>query len=123
MLGEAKNDVLFHGWQVDMIDDLNAYNPISIENLMNPSYYDLIGQEPFQLSEDLFNELVNRTLSKLRYEVANNQLELRINQRRNLITDCLIQDNRSELRISIRNTLFLLIKKKDRNQDDKRFSD
>ncbi|CAF4871308.1 unnamed protein product, partial [Rotaria sp. Silwood2] len=24
MLGEAKNDVLFHGWQVDMIDDLNT---------------------------------------------------------------------------------------------------
>ncbi|CAF2399390.1 unnamed protein product [Rotaria sp. Silwood2] len=123
MLGEAKNNVLFHGWQVDMIDDLNAYNPISIENLMNSSYYDLIVQEPFQLSEDLFNELVNRTLSKLRYEVANNQLESRINQRRNIITDCLIQDNRSELRVLIRDKLFLLIKKIYRDQDDKRFSD
>ncbi|CAM4941343.1 unnamed protein product [Rotaria socialis] len=123
MLGEAKNDVLFHGWQVDMIDDLNAYNPISIETLMNPSYYNLITQEPFKLSGNLFDELVNRTLSKFRYQVANNQLESKINQRRNIITDCLIEDNQSELRSLIRDKLFILIENIHHDRADKRFSD
>ncbi|CAF1219524.1 unnamed protein product, partial [Didymodactylos carnosus] len=123
MLGEAKNDILFHGWLVHMIDDLNAYNPISIENLMNPSYYDLVAQEPFKLSEKLFNELVDRTLSKLRYEVTNNQLESRINQRRNTIINCLVQDNHSRLRRSVRENLFLLIQKIHHDRADKRFSD
>ena len=123
MLWEAKNDVLFHGWAIDMIDDLNTYNPISIETLMNPSYYHLITQEPFQLSEALFNELVNRTLSKLRYEVANNQLESRINQRRNTIINYLTQNNQSSLRTLIRNCLFQLIQTIQHERTDKRFSD
>jgi hypothetical protein len=123
MLGEAKNDVLFNGWIVHMVNDLNVYNPVSIETLMNPSYYDLIAQKSFELSENLFDELVNRTLSKLRYEVTNNQLELRINQRRNTIINCLLQENPSGIRSAIRENLLLLIQKIKHDRADKRFLD
>lgn len=87
MLHEASNDVLFDNWSIDMIDDLNAHSLMAFDSVMNPSYTALIIGQKFFMSECLFDELIERCLSKFRYDVINKQVEARINQRRNQIID------------------------------------
>ncbi|CAF3450207.1 unnamed protein product, partial [Rotaria sp. Silwood2] len=111
MLAEATNDVLFDNWSIDMIDDLNAQELIHQEVIRNPSYLALINNEQFSLSECLFDEMIERCLSKFYYGVTNRETESRINRRRNKIIDSLvITDTVFSLRRIVQEKLATLMK-------------
>ena len=99
ILDVATNDILFDNWSVDMIDDLNVNKLIPIDLVMNPSYKVLVTHQQFIMSECVFGDMIERCLSKCRYNVSNKQTEARRNQRRNAIIDCLsIADTQFSLR-------------------------
>ena len=111
MLQEATNDVLFDNWSIDMINDLNDHHLLPIETVMNSSYETLMNVQEFDISEGLFNEMIERCLSKFHYTLVNKQAESKINQRRNSIIDYLTTtDNQFNLRHIIKEKLTILMK-------------
>ncbi|CAF0841320.1 unnamed protein product [Didymodactylos carnosus] len=96
MLNQVTNEILFNDWSVDMIDDLNKHELISQDALRNPSYQYLASRNQFMPSDCLFNELIDRCLSKFRYNVANKDLEMKINLRRNDIIEYFTQTDSDE---------------------------
>ena len=115
LLNQITNDVLFSNWSVDMIDDINDDKIIPNNVLENPSYRNLVLQPQYLLSECMFNDLVDRCLSKFRYNVSHKNDEERINTRRLMIFQQIIQPNDNlrsidfPLRSIIENTLMMLI--------------
>ncbi len=84
LLNQITNDILFNGWSADMIDDLNGRNIIPKHILESPSYRDLVLQQQFPFFE-MFDDLVDRCLSKFRYIVSQKTDQERINSRRNML--------------------------------------
>ncbi|CAF1035564.1 unnamed protein product [Rotaria sordida] len=134
LLNQINNDVLFSGWLIDMIDDLNDQELISKQVLNNPSYQNLVLQPEFCLSEcifdgdihrcqlnfhlfdNIFDELVDRCLSKFRY--INFQIidEEYISERRHMLLQHIIEHRNNStlknfhLRSIIIEYLMILIK-------------
>ncbi|CAF2771043.1 unnamed protein product [Rotaria sp. Silwood2] len=130
MLNQIANEVLFNGWSSVMIDDLNKHKLISQTIVFNPSYRELIIHPDFQLSERIFDELIDKSLTKCRYTVIQNQQEFEINRRRNRILDYLTKSNNEHnkeqqlLRSTIRDRLSTLIHLVTvRNHDQRQFVD
>ncbi len=90
MLDQANNDVLFNNWSIDMIDNLNTERFISKDLILNPSYLLLITNKEFLMTDCLFDEMIERCLSKIHYTIINQQDEYKINERRNTIMNSLI---------------------------------
>lgn len=121
LLNQTSNDVLFSKWAVNMIDDLNDRVMFPKTVFTNPSYQDLVLQPEYHLSECLFNDLVDRCLSKFRYIVSRKTDEVRINARRHMIFQHIIEPSdrpRSSgfsLRSIVENNLILLVGQIERN--------
>ncbi|CAF1094104.1 unnamed protein product [Rotaria sordida] len=116
MLNQVTNNVLFDNWPVDMIDDLNSHEYIPRKLLQNPSYLELISHSLFSLSDCLFDELVDRCLTKFRYSTFYTDDEKRINFRRNQIMNILIKqydntidENNLHLRSIVQHNLIEII--------------
>ncbi|CAF3368108.1 unnamed protein product [Rotaria socialis] len=135
LLNQITNDVLFGGWLVDMIDDLNDRELIPKHILDNPSYNDLACQPEYRLSEcrfdgdnhlcsskfnlfdTIFDEVVDRCLSKFRYINFRKTDEENISERRSMLLQRIIEhrinstSNGLHLRSIIIENLMILIKK------------
>ncbi|CAF1231023.1 unnamed protein product, partial [Didymodactylos carnosus] len=81
LLNQVTNDVLFNGWDIVMIEDLNEHKLIPQEILINPSYLQLIADDRFRFDECTFDERINRCFTKFRYIVSCKQYEHHINDR------------------------------------------
>ena len=92
LLNQINNDVLFNNWSNEMIDDLNNGQCMEKDVLFNPSYRNLLLQPQCVLSKSMFNEPVDRCLSKFRYNVPDKNDEQRINTRRHSIFQNLIEE-------------------------------
>ncbi|CAF0807414.1 unnamed protein product [Didymodactylos carnosus] len=93
LLNNEKNDVLFNGWSVDMIDDLNENSEkvrITANILQNPTYQDVMKDAQYSASGFMFPELLDRCLSKFRYTITNTSLQMNINTRRDNLLQSLI---------------------------------
>ncbi|UJR36511.1 hypothetical protein I4U23_029232 [Adineta vaga] len=112
MLNQTTNEVLFNGWSTLMINDLNEHKLIPKTILLNPSYHDLITHPYFLLSECLFDELIDRCLTKFRYTVTRKDLLSQINIRRNQIIEHLtIMIESQSLRSIIQENLLKILEK------------
>ncbi|CAF2215640.1 unnamed protein product, partial [Rotaria magnacalcarata] len=135
LLNQITNDVLFGGWLVDMIDDLNDRELIPKQILDNPSYNDLACQPEYRLSEcrfdgddhlcpskfnlfdNIFDELVDRCLSKFRYINFRKTDEENISERRSMLLQRIVEhrnnstSNGLHLRSIIIENLMILIKR------------
>ncbi|CAF1040574.1 unnamed protein product, partial [Didymodactylos carnosus] len=135
LLNQTNNDVLFSGWLNDMIDDLNDRELIRPDILNNPSYQYLVQQPEFciyeckcdedvqqclsrsHLSDNTFDELVDRALSKFRYIVTQAKDEEHISERRHMLLQYITEHrNDSTLKephlrsIIIKNVIMLIEK-------------
>lgn len=79
LLNQTDNDVLFHDWPTDMIDDLNTTTIFPRDLIENPSYSN------FECTPNMFDELIDRCLAKFRYVTSWHDDEMKINQRRTQI--------------------------------------
>ncbi|CAF3297892.1 unnamed protein product [Rotaria sp. Silwood2] len=135
LVNQVTNDVLFSGWLIDMIDNLNDRQLISKEVLTNPSYHNLVLQQEFRLSEcvfdgdvhqcltkfnlfdNIFDELVDRCLSKFRYINFQAKDEEYISERRYILLQHIIEHRNNStskslhLRSIIIKYLMILIEK------------
>ncbi|CAF2688686.1 unnamed protein product [Rotaria sp. Silwood2] len=109
LINQVNNDVLFSGWLTDMIDDLNDRELIRQEILNNPSYQNLVRQPEFRISEcifdgdvhqcllrscqydNIFDELVDRCLSKFRYITVQINDREYISERRHTLLQHIIE--------------------------------
>ena len=91
MLNKTTNDVLFNGWSTVMIDNMNENKIIPQTILLNPSYYHLIAQPQYLLSEHMFDELFDWCLTKLRYTVVRQDENRVINLHRDLLIKFVIR--------------------------------
>ncbi|CAF3343766.1 unnamed protein product [Rotaria socialis] len=111
LLNQTTNEVLFNGWSTIMINDLNEHKIIPKNILLNPSYLDLVSHPCFQLSESMYDEIIDRCLTKFRYTVSRNDLTTQINIRRNQIIEYLsITIQSKSLRSIIQENLSKLVK-------------
>ncbi|CAF3763739.1 unnamed protein product, partial [Rotaria sp. Silwood1] len=134
LLNQINNDVLFSGWLIDMIDDLNDRELIPKQILNNPSYQNLVLQPEFCLSEcifdgdihrcqsnfhlfdSMFDELVDRCLSKFRYINFQTKDKEHISERRHVLLQHIIEHRNNStlknlhLRSIIIEYLMILIK-------------
>ncbi|CAF1188642.1 unnamed protein product [Rotaria sp. Silwood1] len=85
LLNQTSNDILFSDWSTDMIDDLNDRVLFSKQLVLTSSYRDLVLQLECLLSDSIFDDLINRCLSKFRYIATRKTDEKLINVRRNTI--------------------------------------
>ena len=114
---QINNDVLFNNWSNEMIDDLNNDQCMEKDVLFNPSYRNLLLLPQCVLSKSMFDELVDRCLSKFRYNVPDKNDELRINTRRHSIHQKIIEEKSNSklkephLRTVFQETLSMLIDK------------
>jgi len=128
LLNQITNDVLFSNWSIDMIDDLNKEDFIPKNILELPSYRSLVLSPQYTLSSCAFNDLVDRSLAKIRYIVPNQNDEKEINKRRYRICQQIIENNPVSssqdicLRSIIEPILMTLIKTVDISTDT-RFTD
>ena len=77
-LSELTNDVLFHGWDSIMIEDLNNQNQfIGKDLLLNPSYEYFLKHYPINYLHEHFDEYLHRALTKFRYENLSNEQQNR----------------------------------------------
>ncbi|CAF4169052.1 unnamed protein product [Rotaria sp. Silwood2] len=135
LVNQVTNDVLFSGWLIDMIDNLNDRQLILKEVLTNPSYHNLVLQQEFRLSEcvfdgdvhqcltkfnlfdNIFDELVDRCLSKFRYINFQAKDEEYISERRYILLQHIIEHRNNStskslhLRSIIIKYLMILIEK------------
>ncbi len=112
MLNQTINEVLFNGWSTLMINDLNEHRLIPKNILINPSYINLVTHPYFLLSECIFDELIDRCLTKFRYTVSQKDQTIQINIRRNQIIENLTINIESQsLRSIIQINLLKLIGK------------
>ncbi|CAF3395094.1 unnamed protein product [Rotaria sp. Silwood1] len=111
MLNQTTNEVLFNGWSTIMINDLNEHKLIPKNILLDPSYLNLVTHPNFVLSESMFDEIMDRCLTKFRYTVSQKDLITQINIRRNQITEYLTITVKSQsLRLIIQENLLNLVK-------------
>ncbi|CAF1490875.1 unnamed protein product, partial [Adineta ricciae] len=126
LLNQITNDVVFNNWPKDMIDDLNKHMFIPLTTLSNPSYFDLVFQAEYVLSECIFDDLVDKCLAKVRYTATHKDDEQRINKRRHLIFQQLTQqnfnNNELHLRSIVENSLLILIQNS-KSLNNTRFND
>ena len=106
LLNQIHNDVLFNGWSTLMINDLNVHQIIPKEILVDPSFKNLVLHPNFVLSESIFDELIDRSLTKFRYTVSRKDHQTQINIRRNQIIENV---NATPLRSIIQKHLYKLI--------------
>ncbi|CAM2726708.1 unnamed protein product [Rotaria socialis] len=128
LLNQINNDVLFNKWPADMIDDLNNHQFIPKEILNNPSYHDLVLQPQYILTECIFDDLIDRCLSKFRYIVPHKNDERLINTRREKNFQQIIRpkdkSRSSELHLrSIVETNLKTLINKIKVSDNRRFTD
>ncbi|CAF1579376.1 unnamed protein product [Didymodactylos carnosus] len=121
MLSTMKNDVLFNGWDVDVINDLNTQDKLltlPFDIFQYPSYQFIIEQKLFNCP---FYDLLDRCLSKLRYNLSDVARQNEINTRRNKLLEY-FSNNKShgELRNIILDKVAYLIQ---HMKDEKRFTD
>ncbi|CAF4298072.1 unnamed protein product, partial [Rotaria sp. Silwood2] len=128
LLNQITNDVLFSKWPAEMIDDLNNHTFIPKEILENSSYRNLVLQPQYILTECVFDDLIDRCLSKFRYVVPHKNDERRINTRReNNFQQIIQQKNKSiskefHLRSIVETNLISLIQKIEASEN-RRFTD
>jgi hypothetical protein len=126
MLNQTTNDVLFNGWSTVMIDNVNDHKIIPQSILLNPSYYDLIAHPQYVLSENMFDELFDWCLTKLRYTVARQDGNRIINRHRDQLIKSVIcskTNSDNSLRFIIRKNLKKLIETSIDHPDSSRFID
>ncbi|CAF3944692.1 unnamed protein product, partial [Rotaria sordida] len=128
LLNQITNDVLFSNWPANMIDNLNGHAFIPKNILENPSYRDLVLQPQYSLSECIFDDLVDRCLSKIRYTVSDKNDERLINSRRHKIFQQIIQhdDNSRSKKLHLRSILeenFMMLIQKIEVSGKTRFTD
>ncbi|CAM4825686.1 unnamed protein product [Rotaria magnacalcarata] len=135
ILNQINNDVLFSGWLIDMIDDLNDRELLRREVLNNPSYQHIVLQHEFRIYEcifdgdvhqclsrscqydNIFDELVDRCLSKFRYITVQTNDGEYVSERRHTLLQHIIEHRnnsipeRVHLRSIIIEHLMMLIEK------------
>lgn len=114
LLNQMKNDVLFVHCNNNMIDDLNEEMLINKEIFLHASYSHLALQFRNYLSQTVFEQLVDRCLSKFRYTMTDDE---EINLRRQRIIQSLISPLDKTRNLSLRSIveehLFILIERLD----------
>ena len=126
MLNQTTNDVLFNGWPAVMIDNMNDNNIIPQSILLNPSYYDLMTQAQYTLSENMFDELFDWCLTKLRFIVVGPNGNRVINTHRDLLINFVIRskvESKNSLRLIVQKHLTNLIQISMKRNDSSRFTD
>ncbi|CAM4786953.1 unnamed protein product, partial [Rotaria magnacalcarata] len=135
ILNQINNDVLFSGWLIDMIDDLNDRELLRREVLNNPSYQHIVLQHEFRIYEcifdgdvhqclsrscqydNIFDELVDRCLSKFRYITVQTNDGEYVSERRHTLLQHIIEhrNNSTPERVHLRSIiiehLMMLIEK------------
>jgi hypothetical protein len=128
LLNQITNDVLFVNCSVYMIDDLDDDVLVPKDLFQNPSYYNLALQPQCILSECIYDELVDRCLSKFRYVACRENEEEQINSRRQRIFQLLTHPIYEasvpvfSLRSIVQENLLTLIQKLEKTAS-KRFTD
>ena len=127
LLNQTTNDVIFSGWETVMIDNINVHEIVpDRRTLLNPSYLDLITHEQYSLSENMFDELFDWCLTKLRYTVTQQDNKKIINLHRDQLIEYVVLlkgDKKPGLRSIIRKHLTDLIRTSMDHRDSSRFND
>jgi hypothetical protein len=128
LLDKVTNDVSFSGWHANMFDDLNGGKIIPKNILENPSYRDLVLLPQFVPSEYMWDNLINRCLSKFRYTVSQPNHANRIEKRCNTLFQQITQTHQKstssnlQLRSIVEKNLWMLINE-GQSVDKTRFTD